>query len=81
MVGLIITAIVLIVVLVAMFYSIEDGMMGRGVFVLALMFYTITMLVIDVEVMRKHEVKHKVTPTIKVECLGNKCDTTYVYKF
>ncbi len=49
-----------------------------GMFVLILSVFGMGVLVSQDEV---KQVKHKVVPVIKVECMNSKCDTTYIYTF
>lgn len=37
--------------------------------------------IIIAKIDRKHIVKTPVTPSLKIKCDNNKCDTLYVYKF
>jgi hypothetical protein len=39
------------------------------------------MLGLTLGVNSNYKVKQPVTPKIKIECIDNKCDTIYIYKF
>jgi len=58
----------------------DDGknMFLFGMFILILSVFGMGVLVSQDEV---KQVKHKVVPVIKVECMNSKCDTTYIYTF
>jgi len=84
MIGLLILA-VLSVIMLGISYAIKtDGDDdGRNMFLFAVFALALSMLAIGVlmgENETKHS-KHKVTPVVKVECMNNKCDTTYIYSF
>lgn len=71
--------------LIVIGYSVKTDEDDDGVtmFIVGLIVFTASMLGLGVEMGLKVDktVKHKIEPQVKVECVDNKCDTTYVYKF
>jgi len=61
----------------------NDDADGTTMFMVGLIVFTASMLGLGVEMglQSNKQVKHKIEPQVKVECVDNKCDTTYVYKF
>lgn len=70
---------ILFTILLALFIFNEGGSTGYVLFSICLIALIIASMLLGSQTQR--ECKYKKTPTIKVECLGNKCDTTYIYKF
>jgi hypothetical protein len=72
-------------VLIIVGYSVktDDYDDGSNMFITGLIILTASMLGLGVEfgLQVNQTVKHKIEPTIKIECVDNKCDTTYIYKF
>ena len=84
MIGLLILAF-LSVIMIAISYAIKtDGDDdGRNMFVFGLFVLVLSVLAIGI-LIGENEIKnskHKVTPVVKVECMNEKCDTTYIYSF
>ena len=71
--------------LIVISYSVktDDDFDGLTMFIVGLIVFTASMLGLGVEMglQSNKQVKHKIEPQVKVECVDNKCDTTYVYKF
>jgi hypothetical protein len=71
--------------LIVISYSVktDDDDDGITMFIVGLIILTASMLGLGVEMglQSNKQVKHKIEPQVKVECVDNKCDTTYVYKF
>jgi hypothetical protein len=71
--------------LIVISYSVktDDDDDGLTMFIVGLIVFTASMLGLGVEMglQSNKQVKHKIEPQVKVECVDNKCDTTYVYKF
>lgn len=71
--------------LIVISYSVktDDDDDGLTMFIVGLIVFTASMLGLGVEMglQSNKTVKHKIEPQVKVECVDNKCDTTYVYKF
>ena len=71
--------------LIVIGYSVKnnDDNDGSNMFITGLIILTASMLGLGVEfgLRTDQTVKHKIEPTIKIECVDNKCDTTYIYKF
>jgi hypothetical protein len=71
--------------LIVISYSVktDDDDDGITMFITGLIVLTASMLGLGVEMglQSNKQVKHKIEPQVKVECVDNKCDTTYVYKF
>jgi hypothetical protein len=65
----------------AMYARHQDHIGYFALFVIVLMAIVLASVYIGGQGKSTAETKKKLTPTIKVECLGNKCDTTYIYKF
>ena len=75
----------LALVLIGVGYSVktDDDDDGVTMFIVGLVLLVLVSLGIGLEMglQSNKQVKHKVEPQVKVECVDNKCDTTYVYKF
>ena len=70
---------ILFTILLALFIFDNGGSGSYILFSICLVALIIASILLGSQTQR--ESKYKQTPTIKVECLGNKCDTTYIYKF
>ena len=71
--------------LIVISYSVktDDDDDGLNMFIVGLVLLVLVSLGIGLEMglQSNKQVKHKIEPQVKVECVDNKCDTTYVYKF
>jgi len=71
--------------LIVIGYSVktDDDDDGLNMFIVGLVLLVLVSLGIGLEMglQSNKQVKHKIEPQVKVECVDNKCDTTYVYKF
>jgi len=71
--------------LIVISYSVktDDDDDGVTMFIVGLVLLVLVSLGIGLEMglQSNKQVKHKIEPQVKVECVDNKCDTTYVYKF
>lgn len=79
---LIILAFAFVVVNAIMFVDNNDGIENRlreTIYILTLSFIVICSLAIGIFT-QKIESKKELKPTLKINCVDSKCDTTYVYQ-
>jgi hypothetical protein len=71
--------------LIVISYSVktDDDDDGVTMFIVGLVLLVLVSLGIGLEMglQSNKQVKHKIEPQVKVECVDNKCDTTYIYVF
>jgi amino acid permease len=71
---------VLVCLLIAMFI-IDRYNDYIGTFIFALFALVILSMYVGWNDKQSFEIKKQITPSIKIECVDGKCDTTYIYKF
>ena len=79
-IGFILIALFFILIAVLYIHDEDREMIGLFLFMLAVI--TIIGMVIgsDIQLEIGTQSKKPIKPTIKVECINGKCDTTYIYK-
>ncbi len=71
--------------LIVIGYSVKnnDDADGTTMFMVGLIIFTASMLGLGIELGEREDkqVNKKIEPQVKIECVDNKCDTTYIYVF